>query len=181
MDQVIPNLWVGDFTAALNTELLDTHGIKYVLSAIGGFEVDKKFIHHECDLLDTEYSDLFVFLPRAVLFIEDALKRGEGVLVHCHAGMSRSASIAAAYLMKSQDMNLAAAVDLMQKARPIIQPNKGFLRQLEIFRSASYQISPSYQPTRKYFMKRSVIDIIATVETPSPEEKSPQPRRLEFD
>ncbi|KDQ08630.1 hypothetical protein BOTBODRAFT_148608 [Botryobasidium botryosum FD-172 SS1] len=159
MDQIIPNLWVGDFEAALDTELLEKHGIKHVLSAVRGIRVDKKFIRHECDLLDTEYSDLFTFLPRAVSFIENALEKSEGVLVHCHAGMSRSASIAAAYLMKSQDMDVATAVNLMKKARPIVQPNKGFLHQLEIFRSASYRVYPSYKPARKYFMKRTVIDI----------------------
>ncbi|KDQ08484.1 hypothetical protein BOTBODRAFT_191750 [Botryobasidium botryosum FD-172 SS1] len=160
MDQIIPNLWVGDFEAALDTELLEKHGIKYVLSAVQGIRVNKKFIQHKCDLLDTEYSDLFTFLPRAVSFIENALGKSEGVLVHCHAGMSRSASIAAAYLIKSQDMDVTAAIDLMKTARPIIQPNKGFLRQLEIFRSASYQIYPSYKPTHKYFIKRTIIDIL---------------------
>lgn len=41
MDQIIPNLWVGDCIAAGDKDLLLQHGIKYVLSATQGVQVDQ--------------------------------------------------------------------------------------------------------------------------------------------
>ena len=59
------------------------------------------------------------------------LKRFDVFLkVHCVAGMSRSSSIVAAYLMKEFGMSAKQALFFTKKRRPIIRPNKGFLHQL---------------------------------------------------
>jgi dual specificity phosphatase 12 len=47
---------------------------------------------------DTEHENLLDVLPRALAFIDQARQAGN-VLVHCIAGVSRSASIVIAYLM----------------------------------------------------------------------------------
>ncbi|XP_051537463.1 dual specificity protein phosphatase 14-like [Myxocyprinus asiaticus] len=52
------------------------------------------------------------------------------VLVHCNAGVSRSATLCLAYLMKHCDMALAEAYELVKSQRPIVRPNSGFWRQL---------------------------------------------------
>lgn len=36
MDEIIPNLWIGDLSAALAADLLDAHNIKFILSAMRG-------------------------------------------------------------------------------------------------------------------------------------------------
>ncbi|XP_046698097.1 dual specificity protein phosphatase 18 isoform X2 [Silurus meridionalis] len=52
------------------------------------------------------------------------------VLVHCCAGVSRSATLCLAYLMKYREMSLTEAHALLRTCRPIIRPNHGFWRQL---------------------------------------------------
>ncbi|XP_064209426.1 dual specificity protein phosphatase 18 [Anguilla rostrata] len=52
------------------------------------------------------------------------------VLVHCNAGISRSATLCLAYLMKHRSMTLADAHDWVRSRRPIIRPNSGFWKQL---------------------------------------------------
>ena len=42
-------------------------------------------------------------------FIEDARRAGGKVLVHCRVGVSRSATLTIAYLMKHLEMDLASA------------------------------------------------------------------------
>jgi protein-tyrosine phosphatase len=53
------------------------------------------------------------------------------VLVHCQAGVSRSVTIVAAYLMKENRIDYVSSLDLIRSKRPQICPNKGFLKQLK--------------------------------------------------
>ena len=66
-------------------------------------------------------------------FIARGLKNGTGVLVHCHAGISRSTSCMLAYLMKYEGFGRASALALCRKKRPIVNPNPGFMKQLSDF------------------------------------------------
>jgi protein-tyrosine phosphatase len=52
------------------------------------------------------------------------------VLVHCFAGISRSPTIVAAYLIKYHQYSAQKAMDLIRCYRPIVDPNRGFLSQL---------------------------------------------------
>ncbi len=61
--------------------------------------------------------------------ISEGLQRG-GVLVHCAAGVSRSASTVIAYIMKKRGWGFNETFNYVKKRRPIICPNYGFQRQL---------------------------------------------------
>jgi len=52
------------------------------------------------------------------------------VLVHCVAGMSRSTSCVAAYLVLHRGLSLADAMTAIRAARPAAQPNAGFWQAL---------------------------------------------------
>ena len=52
------------------------------------------------------------------------------MLVHCYAGISRSATIVISYLMKEHGMSLQAATQLTRSKRWFINPNPGFVKQL---------------------------------------------------
>jgi predicted protein tyrosine phosphatase len=54
-------------------------------------------------------------------------------LVHCFAGVSRSATIVIAYLMVEYGMTLNDALIHVRKQRYFINPNDGFRRQLQTF------------------------------------------------
>jgi hypothetical protein len=55
---------------------------------------------------------------------------GDNVLIHCVAGVSRSASFIIAYLIRYGHMDLVRAYDHVKKRRPKIRPNQGFMTQL---------------------------------------------------
>jgi protein-tyrosine phosphatase len=58
--------------------------------------------------------------------MKEALMSGGTVLVHCFAGISRSASCIIAYLMQELNMPFFEAMSYTRKRRPIIFPNYGF-------------------------------------------------------
>jgi len=60
------------------------------------------------------------------------------VLVHCLAGMSRSATVVVAYLLATTSMNTQEAISFVRSRRPIIQPNYGFEKQLKVWEAMHF-------------------------------------------
>lgn len=54
---------------------------------------------HHVDVEDTERTNMLAHFEECNHIISEALSKREGVLIHCHAGVSRSATLCAAYLM----------------------------------------------------------------------------------
>ncbi|XP_068167761.1 dual specificity protein phosphatase 18 [Antennarius striatus] len=57
-------------------------------------------------------------------------ERGGRTLVHCNAGVSRSAALCLAYLVKHRGMTLLEAHGRVKSCRPLVRPNRGFWKQL---------------------------------------------------
>ena len=58
-------------------------------------------------------------LEEALRFLDDAVRAGERVLVHCHAGRSRSVVVVARHLMRSRGITPQAALELIASKREI--------------------------------------------------------------
>ena len=95
-------------------------------------------------LADVETEDVGSHFPAAVAFISSALEKPTGrVLVHCGAGVSRSAALVAAYLIATRRVAAARAVADLQALRSCVAPNAGFLRQLDAFARAQMPNAPA--------------------------------------
>jgi protein-tyrosine phosphatase len=80
-----------------------------------------------------EANELYPYFVTAVGFILVALSCGETVLVHCKAGISRSVTIVAAYLIYALKKTKSEAMDMIREKRPCADPHLGYLCQLDIF------------------------------------------------
>ena len=121
-------------------------GITHVLNAAHGKKLyhvhtgpdyynDSGIIYHGIPAMDMFTFKLDRYFEEACDFIGKAVgtkKTGElngKILVHCKEGVSRSASLVLAYLVRDQEMTLKEAVRLVRSKREI-SPNQGFLQQL---------------------------------------------------
>lgn len=80
---------------------------------------------------DSADADIVSCFSEAFKFIDEALAQpGTSVLVHCHAGMSRSAAVVIGYLMAKEQLSWEEALSSVAAKRPIVMPNSGFRSQL---------------------------------------------------
>jgi hypothetical protein len=84
---------------------------------------------------DNDAQDLISLFQQTSAFIDDGARQRGGVLVHCFAGVSRSATTMAAYLMDHRSMSAADAVALVKRGRRESQPNPNFMKQLQKYES----------------------------------------------
>lgn len=80
-----------------------------------------------------ENMDIVRIARIAVRYIVDSIRERRPVLVHCMAGISRSAAIVIAYLMATEQLDFDAALAKLREKRPIVNPNQGFCAQLRAF------------------------------------------------
>ena len=126
-------LYLSDFSAAMEKNKLKREGVKTVLTVAIGLNIQYNpasgIKHYTYPAFDIESFDLSKYFEETYEAIESGLKNG-GVLVHCAAGISRSATIVIAYLMKKNKWSYQEAYNFVRKKRNVICPNSGFVRQL---------------------------------------------------
>lgn len=161
MNEIVPNLWLGNLLGALDAKTLREKNIRSVVTAMRGkLAIDETFVNHRVEIDDSPDEDVLSHLVPAITFIEKELDRNRGVLVHCLAGVSRSSTIVAAYLMYAQGLDVQSALQFIRLSRPIADPNEGFVSQLEIFRKAHHTVSSQDRATRMFYLERIVKDVL---------------------
>lgn len=132
--EIVPLLFLGSRIAASNKDLLVSKGIKYIVNAAveipNYFDEENQFTYYRLDLDDDVEVTVASHLEGVVNFINKAMSENVGVLVHCQAGISRSATFIIYYLMKVKGMTLKDAYEHTKGKRYNIGPNVGFMRQL---------------------------------------------------
>ncbi|NWH26828.1 DS13B phosphatase, partial [Grus americana] len=139
VDQVWPNIYLGDAWAARSKATLQSLNITHILNAADGpysintgakYYEDLQIEYYGVEAFDDPSFDLSIFFCDAANFISKALNTSGGkVFVHCAMGVSRSASLVLAFLMIHENMTLVDALKTVSAHRDIC-PNSGFLSQL---------------------------------------------------
>lgn len=117
VDLVEPRLFLGNCTAARNIQFLKSNKISHILTidsfpipayVCSSASINNKYIH----IADMTRENILEHFEDCISFIEDAMSSLEGaVLVHCFYGVSRSATIVIAYLMKKYNINYQKAFE----------------------------------------------------------------------
>ncbi|XP_011870470.1 PREDICTED: dual specificity protein phosphatase 19 [Vollenhovia emeryi] len=134
---IIPGLYLSSQDPAVCNDILKKYEIRHILSI--GVDISEKYVdiqYHTCDLLDLPESNILPSIKKCVDIIRTSLK--ENILVHCNAGVSRSASIVIAYLMIVMKLSYDEAYDTVKRARSCIKPNDGFVKQLRSIENTTF-------------------------------------------
>lgn len=137
--EIIPNqLYLGNIHHALNLDILRSIKITHIVNCTQSIE--NKFESNGLRYIRVPVNDktsvsILPYFVAAIRFIESVRDENSGknenrILIHCHAGISRSATITIAYLMYSWKLTMFDAITHVQSKRYIIQPNQGFKNQL---------------------------------------------------
>ncbi|KAK2082885.1 Dual specificity protein phosphatase 21 [Saguinus oedipus] len=135
LSQVTSSLFLSNGVAANSKLLLTSHGITTVINV--SIEVANAFFegirYIRVPVTDDPDSQLYDFFDPVADHIHSVEMRHGRTLLHCVAGVSRSASLCLAYLMKYHSMSLLDAYLWTKSCRPIIRPNNGFWEQLILY------------------------------------------------
>ncbi|KAF2741806.1 hypothetical protein M011DRAFT_454272 [Sporormia fimetaria CBS 119925] len=102
-------------------------------------------------------TDIVADLHKLVKIMDDRVKQGKRVLVHCQCGVSRSASLIVAYgLYKNPGISVQEAYDAVKKRSKWIGPNMNLIMQLQEFRNGLLRANESRSHTQGYgYTRRS--------------------------
>ena len=138
-------LYLGDYTQATNTTVLSELQITHIIDVSNenlSLESSQQLKLKYCavKVWDLESENIALHFKVTNKFIADCAKiPNSRVLVHCRAGVSRSAAIIIAYLIWSRKFKtLRDAIAFVVLNRPMVSPNEGFRKQL---REYEFQIT----------------------------------------
>ncbi|XP_062559785.1 uncharacterized protein LOC134224448 [Armigeres subalbatus] len=136
MNKVMPGLYIGNYRDSKDYQQLDRYQITHIVSIHDSprrFHPDK---HYLCVMAaDTPDQNLSQYFSVCNDFIHSARLKEGHVLIHCLAGMSRSVTVAVAYIMSVTTLNWKEALKVVRAGRAIANPNLGFQNQLQDFES----------------------------------------------
>ena len=132
LDQVEPGLFIGSVIGRAHVAAHEIHVVvcftspgdeKYLESLPAGVTEHR---HHLVDVLTQNRDTLNAVFDKATQQIHEARTANLNVLVHCGAGVSRSAAVVMDYLMSHRHLSFDEALQKLETARYCTCPNATF-------------------------------------------------------
>jgi hypothetical protein len=130
--EIVPGIWLGNRNAALDANWLKQKNITVVFNATKDIPfspvIKKQYrIPVDDNLQPEEIRNMSLWSQEAVYKVIEEKHKGNIILVHCAAGMQRSAAIVGMYLIATRGMPWHQAITYIQGIRPIaFRPSPNF-------------------------------------------------------
>ena len=136
-NEVYDGIWIGNHYSSQDIIFLQENDIKAVINCTRTVPFTREIRNN----YRVSVNDAFDNVTRMAVLIDDAAnwldlqrRQGNNVLVHCNAGIQRSSTVVAYYLMKFKGIGLDEAIIQIKKNRPIALRNPmTFYKILESF------------------------------------------------
>ncbi len=139
-NEIIPRIWLGNRYAAADTDFIRQHNITVIVNATKnlpfalGVDTYKYRVPVDDNLEEVEIKNMGKWSAEIVYKVLDQYKKGATILVHCAAGMQRSAAIVAMLLIVIKDMTTNEAIEYVRSRRRIaFFPGANFKRSIQHF------------------------------------------------
>ncbi|KAG5985121.1 hypothetical protein E4U55_001370 [Claviceps digitariae] len=174
--RVLDYLYLGNLGHANNPELLKELGIGQILSVgemaswndgeLGGWGPDNVYVVQ--GIQDNGIDPLTNEFPGCLEFISRGRRRGTATLVHCRVGVSRSATICIAEVMRAMNKSFPRAYCFVRARRlnVIIQPHLRFAYELLQWEEWLQQRGDTSAPLKREMEWREVAKEIALINRP---------------
>jgi len=153
--QITDQIYIGNLSSIMNLDKMKENKFTHVLSIMnGGYEVyPDNFTYKVIHINDDPWVDIDKYFDECIEYISTCIKRNENkLIVHCHQGISRSATVVIAYLLWKKNntekilqdnvmIEVTNMIQFVKDRRNIVNPNVGFVNALVnyIFRINNYQ------------------------------------------
>ena len=137
--EIIPRLWLGNFKASMNEEFIRKNNIQVVFNCTKNLSFSpiipiKYRVPVDDNLEEEEIRNMELWSSEIAFKIIAEYRKGYPILVHCMAGMQRSAAAVAFVLIAFQHMHALDAMRMIKGIRPIaFTPRANFGRSIDYF------------------------------------------------
>eukprot|EP00121_Abeoforma_whisleri_P008308 Awhi_evm1s7624 len=142
---IVPRLYLGSGTTGYcDIQQFKERNVTHVLVVGDGLAMrhTKKLTYLNIPIHDHPSTPVLPYLDQCMQFIESVLENDNDtncLLVHCAAGISRSAAVVTCYLMKSRRWSLAEAVATVQQKRSVIDIKTHLMDDLKTYEENGFQ------------------------------------------
>jgi len=150
--QIGKGLFIGSANASTNKHLLKAYGVTHVLTIANDippkYTDDFKYMVIYTD--DVRTASLKAHFYETAEFIKEGIEAG-GCIVHCMAGVSRSATIMTAFIMQYKQLRVKTAFRYLGERRPQVSPNPTFRTELQLFEKEFFDGVPVVEKPKNRF------------------------------
>lgn len=142
-NQIIPRVWIGNIYAALDDEFLDTNNIQVIINCTKDLTFHSKVIQGHTkayrlpiddNLKEREIRNMTLWGPEAVYYMLKEYFEGNNILVHCAAGIQRSAAVVAMFLIALKGFAPEESISFIKSKRSItFNPSVNFKKSIHHF------------------------------------------------
>lgn len=124
-NEIVPGIWLGNLQACYDNNFLENQNIVAIVSLYTPILNAKKLTNKGIAIFHLKISDNIGLKTNLILldnfeniynFISKYKKKGN-ILIHCHYGWQRSASVCTGYLMREYKLSKDSAISIVQSKR----------------------------------------------------------------
>jgi hypothetical protein len=145
--EIIPGLWLGNKAASVDKAFLTQHNINVIFNCTKDLpfvkDMNLKFYRVPVDdnLEDAEIRNLELWAYELAVKIARERAAGNRILIHCFAGVQRSAATTAIFLISSYRCTTDEAIAYIRSKRPVaFFGNANFYRAIKGFETSFQQM-----------------------------------------
>lgn len=127
-DPIDPLVFVGGYPFAVDAARLHALGVRAVVNTCAEYAgPEQEYARLGIEQLRIPTTDFthpqLADVQRAVEFVQEHVRQGEGVYIHCKAGRARSATVALCWLIRYRNLTPGQAQAHLLASRPHVNPH----------------------------------------------------------